>query len=214
MADNGYESEENYVFIEENDQIAYIKPQNYEISKTRKYKRDISRLENMEYQEKTDQYICRNGKALTARYDKKSKSKSGYTSTVTVYECEYCRGCPHKQACIRSNNSKVPLEDRAKRLNISKVMRQKRQEDLDRISNEYGTKLRMNRSIQAEGSLADVKENMNFRRYMYRDKKNVLTQSILLAIGRNINKLHHKIQAERTGTYLFELNKTAYILSC
>lgn len=33
----GYESEENYPFLEENGQLAYIKPQNYEISKIRKY---------------------------------------------------------------------------------------------------------------------------------------------------------------------------------
>ena len=36
VADAGYESEENYVFIESNGQNAYIKPSNYEISKTRK----------------------------------------------------------------------------------------------------------------------------------------------------------------------------------
>lgn len=39
VADAGYESEENYLFIEGNGQTAYIKPQNYEISKTRKYKK-------------------------------------------------------------------------------------------------------------------------------------------------------------------------------
>ena len=38
VADAGYESEENYLFLEENGQLAYIKPQNYEISKTRKYR--------------------------------------------------------------------------------------------------------------------------------------------------------------------------------
>ena len=43
VADAGYESEENYLFIEGNGQTAYIKPQNYEISKTRKYKKDISK---------------------------------------------------------------------------------------------------------------------------------------------------------------------------
>lgn len=35
-ADAGYESEENYLFLKENGQISYIKPANYEISKTRK----------------------------------------------------------------------------------------------------------------------------------------------------------------------------------
>jgi len=49
VADAGYESEENYAFLKANDQEAYIKPQNYEIAKTRKYKKDISRRENRFY---------------------------------------------------------------------------------------------------------------------------------------------------------------------
>ena len=80
--------------------------------------------------------------------------------------------------------------------------------NLERITSEYGTMLRMNRSIQAEGSFADVKEDMNFRRYLYRGKANALAESILLAMGRNINKLHCKIQTGRTGSHLFSL-KTA-----
>ena len=82
------------------------------------------------------------------------------------------------------------------------------QKSLERITSEYGTMLRMNRSIQAEGSFADVKEDMNFRRYLYRGKANALAESILLAMGRNINKLHCKIQTGRTGGHLFSL-KTA-----
>jgi len=208
VGDAGYESEENYVFIEKNGQTAYIKPQNYEISKSRSYKKDISRRENMEYQEEQDQYICRNGKKLTARYEKNKKSKSGYISRVTIYECEDCSGCSHKKECIKGRNCNTPLEDRTKRLNVSKCMKEKREEDLLRITSAYGKQLRINRSIQAEGSFADVKEDMGFRRYMYRGKENVLAQSIVLAIGRNLNKLHHKIQSDRTGTHLFELKKT------
>ena len=71
VADAGYESEENYLFIEENEQLAFIKPQNYEISKTRKYRQDISRMENMDYNADNDTYCCRNGQILTARYEKK-----------------------------------------------------------------------------------------------------------------------------------------------
>jgi hypothetical protein len=36
MEGSGYESEENYLFLEKNGQYSYIKPTNYEISKTRK----------------------------------------------------------------------------------------------------------------------------------------------------------------------------------
>ena len=85
VADAGYESEENYLFIEGNGQTAYIKPQNYEISKTRKYKKDISRRENMEYHADRDSYICRNGRELTVTNERRSKTASGYVSVKTYY---------------------------------------------------------------------------------------------------------------------------------
>ena len=84
-----------------------------------------------------------------------------------------------------------------------------KRDDLERITSEYGTQLRMNRSIQAEGSFADVKADMAFRRYTYRGMDNVTAQSVVLAIANNINKLHNKIQNDKTGQHLFELKKTA-----
>ena len=209
VADAGYESEENYLFLEENGQLAYIKPQNYEISKTRKYRQDIGRMENMKYDEKADCYYCKNGQMLTVQYEKREKTASGYRRTVTVYRSNGCSGCPFKTDCIKGNNCKTPMEDRQKILYVSKKMKEKRQETLERITSVYGTQLRMNRSIQAEGSFANIKEDMEFRRYLYRGNANVTAQSILLAIGYNINKLHHKIQAGRTGRHLFPLKQTA-----
>ena len=67
----------------------------------------------------------------------------------------------------------------------------------------------MNRSIQAEGSFAQIKQDMNFRRFMCRGQRNVLAESILLAMAHNINKLHSKIQAGRTGKHLFQLKKAS-----
>lgn len=208
-ADSGYESEENYLFIEENEQKAFIKPANYEISKTRKYKTDISRRENMIYNEEEDLYVCKAGKKLTITALRKSKSKTGYISEKTQYTCEDCSNCKFKKQCIKGNNSKVPFEERTKRLEVSKLFQQKRNEDLARILTDEGCQLRMNRSIQAEGSFAVVKADMSFHRYLCRGKKNVLAESILLAIAHNINKLHHKIQKGCTGIHLFELKKAA-----
>ena len=151
VADAGYESEENYLFIEENGQTAYIKPQNYEISKTRKYKKDISRRENMEYHADRDSYICLNGRELTVTNERRSKTTSGYVSVKTYYRSPDCTGCPYKTECIKGNNCKTPMEKRNKVLMVSKTMSQKRAEDLERITSEYGTMLRMNRSIQAVG---------------------------------------------------------------
>ena len=204
-ADAGYESEENYVFLEANGQLSYIKPANYEISKTRRYKNDMGKIENMEYDEESDVYICRNGKRLTPDHVRHSKSKTGYVSEKTIYKCEDCSGCPHKAECIKGNNCKTPLEERTKTLHVSKTFLKYRQEDLERILSGEGIVYRMNRSIQAEGSFGDIKQDMQFRRYVSRGTSNVLAESILLAMARNINKLHNKIQKGRTGTHLFPL---------
>lgn len=208
VADAGYESEENYLFIEENGQTSYIKPSNYEISRTRKYRTDIGRHENMTYDADRDVYTCKNGKELKVTGTETRKSKSGYKSTVTIYRCNDCKGCPYKTQCIKGNNCKTPMEERCKSLHISKIKEQKRKEDLERILSDRGIQLRVNRSIQVEGSFATVKEDMNFRQYLYRGNRNVLAQSILVAIAHNINKLHHRIQSGRTGTHLFPLKKT------
>lgn len=205
VADSGYESEENYVYLEKNGQLAFIKPANYEISKTRKYRTDISKKENMEYNIQGDYYICRNGKKLIVTGEKRSKSKTGYESIKTQYTCESCDGCPYKAKCIKGNNSKTPLEERTKRLEISKVFQEKRRDNLERILSDEGIVLRINRSIQAEGAFADVKGDMEFRRFLTRGHQNVLAESILLAMGHNINKLHHKIQSDCCARHLHKV---------
>ena len=209
VADAGYESEENYSFIEDNNQIAFIKPSNYEISKTRKYKNDIGRIENMDYDSENDLFICQNGKTLKVDGIKFKKSKTGYKSEKTIYICEDCSNCSYKSKCIKGNNSKTPFEQRTKKIETSKKFNRQRKEDLERIITDEGILLRINRSIQAEGSFAQVKHDMNFRRFMCRGQNNVLAESILLAMAHNVNKLHNKIQSNRTGKHLFELKEAS-----
>lgn len=198
-ADAGYESEENYLFLEGNGQLAYIKPANYEISKTRKCRNDIGKIENMEYDAESDIYTCRNDKKLTVDHIRHSKSKTGYVSEKTIYRCENCEGCPYKKDCIKGNNCKTPLEERTKTLQVAKTFLKYRQEDLERILSDDGILFRTNRSIQAEGSFGDLKQDMQFRRYLSKGTANVLVESALLAMARNLNKLHNKIQKGRTG---------------
>ena len=75
----------------------------------------------------------------------------------------------------------------------------------ERILSEKGILFRTNRRIQAEGSFGDLKQDMQFRRYLSKGNANVLAESTLLAMARNINKLHNKIQNGRTGTHLFSI---------
>jgi len=91
-ADAGYESKENYTYFEGETTECYIKPQNYERSKTKKYNSNMVLRENMAYDAELDEYTCQNGKKLRAVYVGKRKSKSGFESKITYYECEGCEG--------------------------------------------------------------------------------------------------------------------------
>lgn len=199
-ADSGYESEEGYRYLEEKGQAAYIKPQTYEKWKKRSFKQDISRRENMSYDEGLDRYICHAGKQLAKQYTRKQKSRNGYESEVTVYECESCCGCPYKEKCTKARGNK--------RLYVSKEFIRKRQASYENIQSEQGILYRMNRSIQVEGAFGVLKNDYGFQRFLLRGKTRVKLEILLLGFGYNINKLHAKIQNGRTGSHFFEV-KTA-----
>ena len=201
--DSGYESEENYCWFEEHQGMElYVKPSNHEIMKTKKYRTDISRRENMKYDPEADAYTCACGKQIKASYEKHSRSASGLELTTTVYECADCDGCPMKEKCIRSCGSKKPLEERHKVLYVSKRFARQREEMEKKITTDEGILLRVNRSIQAEGTFAFAKEDMEFRRFLTRGKKKVAAEWLLLSLAINILKLHFKIQKGRLGTGL------------
>ncbi len=193
-ADAGYESEENYTYFEDKEQTCYIKPQNYEKSKTRKFKNNMALRENMAYDAERDEYTCQNGKKIKAVYKSRKKSKSGFEREITHYECESCEGCPHKKSCTRSKGNR--------KLQLSKRFIEQREKSLQNITSPMGILLRMNRSIQAEGAFGVIKENYRFRQFSLRGKKKVQTEITIIAMAYDINKLHHKIQDNRTGTQL------------
>ena len=199
-ADSGYESEEVYEYLESQNQMPYIKPQTYEKWKKRSFKQDISKRENMGYDAENDTYTCHAGKTLIPLYVKKQKSKNGYESEVTVYECTDCSGCPYKGKCTKAKGNK--------RLYVSKNFIEHRQISYENIRSETGIKYRMNRSIQVEGAFGVLKNNYDFQRFLLRGKTKVKLEILLLCLGYNINKLHAKIQNDRLGSYLFPL-KTA-----
>lgn len=209
VADAGYESEENYSYIEEHGQFAFIKPSNYEISKTRKYQADISNRENMIYDRENDCYYCNQGKSLKAAGSRQKQTATGYRITKTTYRCDDCVQCPVKSKCIKGNHWKIPENERHKTLEVSRKFERQRAESLKRITSQQGIILRINRSIQSEGSFADLKWDRGFRRFLCRGNSNVYAECVLLAISHNIGKLHSKIQRGKTGVYLHCKDKVA-----
>lgn len=205
VADAGYESEENLRFLKEKSMAAYIKPANYEQIGTKKFSKEIGRKENMIYDEEGDFYICHNNKRITKSKVKKVKTASGYERVETHYTCNECTGCPYREKCMSGKNWKKPIEKRYKKLVVSRLFEELRAQEYILINSEEGKKLRMNRSIQAEGGFADIKGDSGFTRFLCRGKENVLAEYILFAMAHNLGWLHSRIQNDKLDLHLYEL---------
>ena len=209
VCDAGYESEENLKYLEEKGIEAFIKPGNYEQIGTKKFAAQIGKKENMEYNPQEDCYICHNGKRIRKTDERKQKTASGYIRIETTYYCTECDGCPHRAKCMPGKNWKKPVEERYKSLTVSKEFERLRAEEYKRIDSEEGKRLRMNRSIQAEGSFADIKGDSKFTRYLCRGEENVYAESVLYAMAHNLGWLHTRIQNDRLNEHLYELKEAS-----
>ena len=197
VADSGYESEENYLFLQDLGYTTYIKPQNYETLKRKRAKDYFSRRENMGYDPEKDEYICKNERTLRSVGKTTRKSKSGFISDLTIYECESCEGCTLKPNCTKSIMNK--------RMKVSKRFVELHDQSMVNITSPKGILLRMNRSIQVEGAFGVLKEDHGFRRFLLRGYKNVRVEFLLLSLAYNVNKLHNKIQNNRRQQMLHKI---------
>jgi len=202
VVDSGYESEENYCYFEQSGKPdLYVKPSNHEQRKGRKYQTDISRRENMLYDEKADTYTCAAGKELILTDTRTEHTKTGFRTEKSIYSCQDCKDCPLKERCIRSK-SKVPLEERSKTIYVSKRFARQRKAMEEKINTEEGKLLRVNRTIQAEGTFAGIKQDMGFRRFLLRGQVKVEVEWTLLSLANNIWRLYYKRKNRRLGTGL------------
>ena len=191
IADAGYESEENYAYLKTKHQKVFIKPTNYEQIRTRTFKAQIGKRENMTYDEASDTYTCAANRTLHPIEVKVRETKTGYRRAVTIYESKDCTNCACRLKCTKAK------EGKPKRLEVSKQMNVLREESLKNIQSDEGIVLRRNRSIQVEGAFGVLKQDYGFRRFLTRRKIHVSVEMLLLCLGYNVHKLHHKIQQNR-----------------
>ncbi len=149
--DAGYESLENYLLLERNGQASFIKPTNYEAKKTAKFKKQVGRIENMQYDAEEDYFTCAEGRKLPLRREC-TELENGQYVTTAWYQCENCQNCPQRAVCCKAKAPEQPKE-----LVLRKTFWEKRAVSQENITSERGIYLRMCRSIQVEGAFALLK---------------------------------------------------------
>ena len=194
VADAGYESLENYLYLESNGQLCFIKPANYDQKKKGKFKKQIGRVENMEYDPEEDSFTCAQGRKLCLRREC-TEVKDGQFVTTAWYRCENCSGCPCRSQCCRAKDTEQP-----KTLVLQKTFWEKRAQATEQISSARGIHLRLCRSIQVEGAFGLLKNDFGFRRFLTRGRVNIRAEAFLLAMAFNLKKLWMKREHGRLQT--------------
>ena len=197
-ADAGYESLDNYLYLEANGQLSYIKPTNYEAQKTKKFRSQIGRIENMAYNQEDDCFICAENRKLYCR-KVSTEVKDGIPVTRAWYRCESCQNCPQRERCCRKQDINAPKE-----VIWKETFWEKRRNSLENITSERGIHLRMNRSIQVEGAFGLLKNDFGFRRFLTTGKRNIRIELLFLALGFNLKKRWMKQQKSRLETHYSE----------
>ena len=183
VADAGYGSYNNYLYCEEKGMEKFMKFTMFEKeTKDEKYHNDPYRAVNFEHDADGD-LICPNGKKFVFKANQPVKGNK-YGRTEEVYECVSCEGCPYKEKCC-------PKAKGNRTIRLNRELTSLHEEVIDNLNSIHGALLRMNRSIEAEGTFGVMKWDRTYRRAFRRGKENVNLEFLLLACGFNLYKYHN-----------------------
>ena len=183
VADAGYGSYNNYIYCEKNGMEKYMKfPMFKKETEDKKYHENPFRAENFSI-DKDGIMRCPNGKSFTFQYRKHIKGNM-YGRQEEIYRCEDCSGCQYAEKCKKAEGNRT--------VRINKELTSMHREVIDNLEDIHGALLRMNRSIQAEGTFGIIKQDRWYKRIVRKGIKAVQLEVFLVSIGHNLYKYHNK----------------------
>ena len=185
VADAGYGSYNNYIFCEQNGMEKYMKfPMFKKETENMKYHEDPFRAVNFPIGD-DGLMRCPNGKAFHLQYRQNVKGNA-YGRQEEVYQCEDCSGCPFAEQCKKTDKNRT--------VRINQELTSMHQEVVGNLESIQGALLRMNRSIQAEGTFGVMKNDRWYKRIVRRGINSVKLEVFLVSIGQNLYKFNNKLK--------------------
>ena len=158
VADAGYGGLENYDFLEENSIDNFVKFNYFHKEQTKKFKTDISKVENLYYNENDDFFICPMGQKMYPVEEGTRKTRTGYQYDITIYQAENCSTCPLRGACHKQKGNR--------RIEINKKLRKHKQIARQNLTSKPGKELRGRRNSEVEQTFGQLKWNKKFNRFL------------------------------------------------
>ena len=182
-ADAGYGSYNNYIYCEQHGMEKYMKFTMFKKeTEDKKYHNDPFRAVNFRFNSE-GYMICPNEKRFIFSHRRAVRGNE-YGRQEEIYICEDCSNCPYTAQCKKTENNRT--------IRINQELTAMHQEVIENLESIHGALLRMNRSIQAEGTFGIMKNDRNYKRIVRRGINSVRLEIFLVSIGQNLYKYHNK----------------------
>lgn len=191
VADSGYGNEENYEFMEENRIEPFVKYSYFHKEQKKAFKNNAFLSQNLYYNEKEDYFVCPMGQHMKKVGDTTRKTDSGYVSKISIYQAEYCNGCPLRCLCHKSKTNR--------RIEVNHNLNRHKQKVRELLTSPEGLYHRSQRPIEPEAVFGQTKYDKAYNRFRHFGQEKVEADFALFATASNIGKLWRKInkQAEK-----------------
>ena len=139
----------------------------------KKYHNDMFRAVNFKRDENGN-LICPNDKKFKFLYNRTVRGNK-FGRTEELYQCEDCTGCPYREKCHKSEKNRI--------IRLNEELTSFHKEVIDNLECIHDVILRMNRSIQAEGTYGSIKWNREYTRVQRRGLKSVIFEFSAICLG-------------------------------
>ena len=183
VADAGYGSEQNYEdIIEYRNRTPLITYNQYRKEKKKKHKNNTFHVDNWEYNEEEDYFLCPNGRKVQFSHHSKRTDRYGYTREFKVYECEDCSGCPLRELCTKAK------EGKNRRVYRNEKWEHQKEYIRTKLSDETTGEIYGKRKIDVEPAFGFLKANLAFTRFSVRGKQQVKNELAFALMAGNLRK--------------------------
>ena len=184
VADSGYGSEENYLFMDVHNMEAYVKYNYFHKEQRPRYTPNPFSPASLYYNKEQDFYVCPMGQYMKRIGMKRSLTSNGFVTYSVRYQAERCDGCPWRGSCFKARGYRI--------IEVNHQLQHYKQKARELLTSEEGIKHRGRRCIEPETVFGQTKYNKAYKRFRHFGKDKVNMDFAFFAIAFNIGKMCRK----------------------
>jgi transposase len=195
VADAGYGSEENYVFIiDELEKTPLIPYGMYQKELTRKYKNSPTNPSNWDYLEETDQFIKPDGVVYSFKNYSRRTDKYGFKRDFKIYEADNIQDTAELEDLAKTEGG------RQKQIHYNPTWNYFKELIKEELHSEEGSRIYAKRKIDVEPVFGRLKSVFGVRRIHVRGNQAVQTEVGFLFMSMNLTKLAKNLDSKTSHT--------------